>query len=741
MKKMNITTLAGILSGCLLGNIASGAEQPGNATGSETRLEQIVVTATRTEKDLATAPGSVAVVTKEEMEKRNVTTVDEALKGMPGVMLSRSKGLMNTIATITLRGVPGQSRTLIMVDGVAINSPFAGNIQSNSIAPGTLERIEVVKGASSSLYGGNAMGGVVNMITLMPRKRELMLNTGFGSGLAGNGAENTRRIAASYGDVFKDKFRIYIHNDYTGSDGFINETVTGSAVAGTTGSIPSADRNGAATRILGDKGVNGAWQDNFTLKAEYQFTPDSKLGLTFLRSYGEHFNNDPHTYMRNSSGSPVWSASGSEYSFLGSDGADGLFLYNLAFETVVSAAKIKANLNYLDQDTSWYTTASSTTTAPVATRFGGPGKLTLTPATATGSDIQATFPVSTWNLVTVGAAFRQSELDGVDHVLSDWRNESSKGQVVGEARGTDTTYAIFLQDEISVTDKLTLYAGFRQDWWQTSDGFVLAANSSNVITTGPTSFSSRSADAFSPKGALVYTPFERTTLKLSGGKAFRAPNNYELYRTTMMGSSTTYANNPDLKPETSVSWDAGVSQGLWQGATIKATYFENYFSNLIYSTVSGSIRNKMNAGKAESKGVEMEAEQKFGTHAKLFANYTYTDGKITRNNAVPLSVGKKMTDVPEHMFNLGADAEYGPFGVMFMGSYVGKRFGTDTNADTARGVQGALDPYFIGDIKLRYKITDRVTASFSVNNLWDETYFSTTLAAGRSCFGDLTFKF
>ncbi|MDD2321891.1 MAG: TonB-dependent receptor [Geobacteraceae bacterium] len=47
----------------------------------------------------------------------------------------------------------------------------------------------------------------------------------------------------------------------------------------------------------------------------------------------------------------------------------------------------------------------------------------------------------------------------------------------------------------------------------------------------------------------------------------------------------------------------------------------------------------------------------------------------------------------------------------------------------------------MGDIKLRYKITDRVTASFSVNNLWDETYFSTTLAAGRSCFGDLTFKF
>jgi len=719
---------------------ACGSAQADTATG-EARLEQIVVTATRTEQDLATAPGSVAVVTREEMEKQTVMTVDDALKGMSGIMLNRSKGLMNTIATMTLRGVPSQSRTLIMVDGVAINSPFAGNIQSNSIAPGTLERIEVVKGASSSLYGGNAMGGVINMITQMPKKRELMLNTGFGSGLAADGAENTRRVAASYGDVFMDKFRLYIHNDYAGSDGFINEYVTGSAVTGTTGSFPSVDRNGAATRVLGDKGRNSAWQDNFTLKAEYQITSDTKLGFTFLRSYGEHSNTDPHTYMRNSAGSPVWSASGSENSFLGSDGADGLLLYNLAFETTVSSAKIKANLNYLDQDTSWYTTASSTTTAPVATRSGGPGKLTLTPATALGSDIQVSFPVLSWNYLTVGGAFRQSKLDGIDYVLSDWRNENSKGKVVGEARGTDTTYAVFLQDEISVTDKLTLYAGFRQDWWQTSDGFVLAANSSNVITTGPTSFSSRSANAFSPKGALVYTPFERTILKLSGGKAFRAPNNYELYRTTMMGSSTTYANNPDLKPETSVSWDASVSQGLWQGATVKATYFENYFSDLIYTTVSGTIRNRMNAGKAESKGVELEAEQKFGKLARVFANYTYTDGKITENRAVPLSVGKKMTDVPEHMFNLGADAQYGPFGVMFIGRYVGKRYGTDTNTDTARGVQGASDPFFTGDIKLRYKIADWVTASFSVNNLWDEKYFSSTAAEGRSCFGDLTFKF
>lgn len=125
----------------------------------EARLEQVVVTATRTEQDLATAPGSVSVVTKEEMEKRNITTVDEAINTTPGVLSTRGKGMMDRMSAITLRGIPGQSRTLVMLDGITINSPYAGSVVSVGISPSSLERIEVVKGPASSLYGGYAMGG------------------------------------------------------------------------------------------------------------------------------------------------------------------------------------------------------------------------------------------------------------------------------------------------------------------------------------------------------------------------------------------------------------------------------------------------------------------------------------------------------------------------------------------------------------------------------------------------------
>ncbi|HPX61892.1 MAG TPA: TonB-dependent receptor plug domain-containing protein [Deltaproteobacteria bacterium] len=218
MKKSRLkVVLCGSLVAVQLCGVSAYADQQNTQKIKQTEdahLGQTVVTATRTEKDLDDVPGSVAVVTKEDMEKLNVATVDDALKGTAGVMLSRSKGMMDQMADITLRGISGQNRTLVMVDGIVLNSPFSGKVLSSSIAPGSLEQIEVVKGASSSLYGGYAMAGAINMITRMPTKREFSLQTGFGSALEGAGEENKRRVAVSYGDVIKDKFKIYINNDY-----------------------------------------------------------------------------------------------------------------------------------------------------------------------------------------------------------------------------------------------------------------------------------------------------------------------------------------------------------------------------------------------------------------------------------------------------------------------------------------------------------------------------------------------
>jgi len=645
---------------------------------------------------------------------------------------------MDGMSAITLRGLPGQDRTLIMVDGITLNTPYSGYISSNSIAPEILEQIEVVKGAASSLYGGYAMGGVINMITRMPAKREFMLQSGFGSNLDGAGAENTRRVAVSYGDSFTDKMRIYIHNDYLATDGYradLNAQSTQPGV-GVTGYSTSTDVTGANRRFLiGDKGMNAAWQDNLTLKTEYAFSSDTELRFTFMKSTGGHDYKNPHTYLSNAAGNEVWTyGTVRESSFLGVYGGNDQYIYNLGFETEIAPVKLKLNLGLMDLADSWTVTPNTTT----ATRAGGVGKLSSAPASAWNADLQATFPVYSHNLITAGGAFRTGSVHLREYALADWRDENAKGNVTYEAKGSDRTFALFAQDEISIFDNLTAYVGFRQDWWETYNGYA-----NQVGATGyPKSFGSRNATAFSPKAALVYQPFEQTIVKVSGGQAFRAPTAHELYRTWTTSSGITYNSNSGLKPETNTSWDASISQGLWQGAEIKVTYFENHISNLIYTkSESATVRSQVNAGKGESKGVELEAEQRFGKLARVFANYTYTDAKITENSAAPASVGKRMTNVPEHMFNFGSDIEYGPFGAAFIGRYVGKRFGSDLNTDTARHVPGAYDPYFTADIKMSYKLTSWATATFSVNNLLDEQYFSSSKAPGRSCYGDVTFRF
>ncbi|MGB9716365.1 MAG: TonB-dependent receptor plug domain-containing protein [Thermodesulfovibrionales bacterium] len=117
--------LSCILSLLIISSVALAEEKEGTEKEKkqkEAELEEIVVTATRTEKEITEAPASVSVVTKEEMEKRNIKAVDEALNTIPGVFNRRGKGLMDTLAHISLRGIPKANRTLILLDGALVKN-------------------------------------------------------------------------------------------------------------------------------------------------------------------------------------------------------------------------------------------------------------------------------------------------------------------------------------------------------------------------------------------------------------------------------------------------------------------------------------------------------------------------------------------------------------------------------------------------------------------------------------------
>ena len=135
----------------------------GVAWGEEaTKLEPIVVTATRIEQKVSEQASSVSVVTREDIELKNPATAGDVLQGIPGLDVQR-QGSPGGLENIKIRG--GLStHTLVMIDGFPVNSPALSMFDISSLPVDDFDRVEVVRGAQSALYGSYAIGGVVNFI-------------------------------------------------------------------------------------------------------------------------------------------------------------------------------------------------------------------------------------------------------------------------------------------------------------------------------------------------------------------------------------------------------------------------------------------------------------------------------------------------------------------------------------------------------------------------------------------------
>jgi len=706
----------------------------------ESKLEEIVVTATKSPKELVDVPASTTVITQKDIEKRNVLTVDQAVDTIPGVVYRQHRSYMTTWPTVTLRGIPGQRRTLVLMDGMPLNEPLNGGVRFAAYAPEDLEKIEVVRGPFSSLYGGYAMGGVVNLLTKSPEKREFMIRTGYGSSLSGDeAAPNIGRFYISYGDKLFDKLSIFLSYGYNSAKNFVSDFNVQAAKPpdGITGWTQTRNEFGAVRYLIGDRGDNDWWDDKITAKIGYDFSKTSRLNLLFVRTRLEWdiWGDGAKTYLKDSAGNPVWSyGTVRESSFIMPSMGSEINFYNMSYETEISDIKAKLSLGLIDAQRRRHASTGAS-----ATRTGGPAVLSHSPSEGYTAELLFTKPIFKNQLLTFGASFKHDWAEIKRYNLTNWRDKESITNMVYHTRGKANTYALFVQDEIMLLNNLTAYIGLRHDWWKTFDGY-----DNDIGKAGyPISYASKSKNALSPKAALVYKPLEKTILRTSFGKAFRPPVIGELYGTFLQaGNNITNWGNPDLKPESSISWDIGVEQALWKGAKVGVTYFENYMKDFIQFVGIDSMNQKwMNVEKSRGRGIEFEAEQRFDNGFRLFSNFTINDTEIKENKSFPNTVGKRLTDVPKFMFNGGVDYEKGPFLASAIGRYKSKIFLNSANTDTTNNVFNSYDPHFVADAKVSYKITKWATVSFSVNNIFDREYYVGPKAAGRSYFGEVTMKF
>jgi len=705
---------------------------------------EIVVTATRVPQVISEAPAAVTVIPRKDMEKKDLQSLDQALQHEAGVFVHRRKGLMDTVASVELRGLPRQGRTLVMLDGIPVNDGYANSVRWATLSLDEVERVEVVRGPFSSLWGGNAMGGVINILTRLPEKFTLSVAGGLGE-------EVTRRWRFNLGDrLGRLAFLAGYEEDRT--EGYPTAPVLKSPKTGSgtlIGGYPTTDPTGEKLRwVVGNKGDNRGERWNYHLKIGIEVRDEGEVRLGFQHGVQRYDYGHPHTYLTDPAGNPAFSgtvkipgglsASVSPYDFISYAGLGEYqtSILSLHYRDVFGKLETEFNFGFLRRD-GYYTQPYRG-----GDYYTASGEKNESDSETYYLDIKGTLPSGESHLLTAGFTLRKDWSNVETHRLAFYRNEDSEiGEKLYLSRGRSFALGLFAQDVWALRKDLSLYLGLRYDHWWTYDG--KAGEPSSVEE-----YQDRDDGAFSPKAALVWRPDDSLSLRFSVGKAFRPPNLYELYR-TWSWYGRTYRSNPRLDPETSWTVELG-GEGWWleRRLHLSLSLFRTRIKDFIYRAYYSETKEYIwtNSGKGEILGLEGELELKPFSWLLARVNYTRNDTKITDNPARPESEGKRFTEVPPWIWNFELSARpplpvpLPGFRVSFFGHYVGKVFRYDDNSDKAEGVYGTSEEYFVADLKVSL-LWSRVTLSFSVNNVFDEDYYDYYRAPGRTWFAELKFEY
>ena len=159
----------------IFSNVVFSQHQKEMDTIKINKLDEVIITATRTERKIATLPLPTSIITSETISKAGITKLNEILSEQTGLIMVPDFG---GVEGIQIQGLDA-AYTLILIDGVPLVGRSAGTLDLSRVSIGNIDRIEIVKGASSSLYGSEALAGVVNIITKKPLKDSFSGNVSF----------------------------------------------------------------------------------------------------------------------------------------------------------------------------------------------------------------------------------------------------------------------------------------------------------------------------------------------------------------------------------------------------------------------------------------------------------------------------------------------------------------------------------------------------------------------------------
>ncbi|WP_312706319.1 TonB-dependent receptor [Stenotrophomonas sp.] len=748
-----------LLTSAVLAAFAAPAFANGAAAGAPQTLDTVVVTASGFEQKITDAPASISVITQEELTTRPYMTLLDAVRDLEGVDVGETRDKTGQ-GTISMRGM-GSDYTLILVNGRRQNNHgdiypnnFGGN-QFNHIPPlDAIERIEVIRGPASTLYGADAMGGVINIIT----KRSLDRWSG----------------SATLGGTFET-------DDQFGDDRTADVYVTGPLVpnvlnlsaraswydrdASNPVYSPVLDPSGVAhDRSLGFGG-GGKTVDN-TNKAggvslDWNISDAQRLTLDYDTSRQEYDNaikindagEEEYPVGTVDSISSIWrssnfcrGASGANANACRSNGgtwsrrADPRVGYSPSQEftrdawaithegrwgfgnSLVSLSHVATNN---DGRTMPFTVAERVQLLQMIDATGPYAGLPLAERRALAESTFLPRPARTLESeqytldakldIPFQAAGQHVAVVGAQVI----RGELTDG-VFGTERGTPglsqdhNMYSLFAEDTWTVLAPLAITYGLRYD-----DHEVFG-------------------DQLSPRLYGVYTVNEAWTVKGGVSTGFKTPKTTQLYDGVIgfggQGTSPMFG-NPDLKPETSTSTELAV---YWQhpaGHSFNATAFHNRFDDKIASQPCGaaltlscsstgeyadlgyaSSTRTVNIDEVVIQGAEVAGRWNISDQFSLRANYTFTDSE-QKSGA---EKGRPLGNSARHMANATFDWRASDrFNVFLTAEARSKRYG---GISTVTGQERYYKDYTVLHLGASFEATEWLTVNARINNLLDRDF-------------------
>ncbi len=619
--------------------------------------DPVIVTATRREQTANTAPASVTVLEGQNLRGRQVTTFDQALNGVAGLTAYRSSPI--TVQSIQIRGssdVAGGgvgNRVLLLIDGRPALTADSGGAFWSLIPTHSIDRIEIVKGAYSSLYGSTAMGGVVNVITRRPDatpRTDLDLKLG---------------VFEPSHPAIRDTEELR----------FLREI--------------QITRSGAGRRIgyligASHKQSDGHAQNrkyslvDLYVKTIFNLTYNRNIEVTF--SGGTAANDYPHTWLNAAQPlriQPKFTDDRQEKRYLSGD-----LLYwampnaRLKYSSHLYYYRHRQRSLFNEDDPDQLLQGNE----PLGTAtFVDGSKLGV----ITQMELQA--------------GDRHFLVTGVDIQID--RVESAPDTIMYGNREINNL-AIFFQEEFVATRSTTVTVGGRLDW--------------NHLVNGKT------LRQFSPKLSVVWSPSTDISLRALYGRAFRAPTIAELFFQKEIAGGTEFVPNPDLKAERLIdSVEIGARATPLPGLSVDVAVFRQDYADMIFwvnvsdeYSVTYPLFQVRNLNRARMQGIECSIMARITESVMTSVSYTWLD-------AMDRSPARDNDTLPyraEHTFNADVDLRW-------------RNWILRTETRYRSGIEEvflyplqAPDSYWLTSTVLRYHITDALTLSLRINNLFNRQY-------------------